>query len=166
MGAVYRALDLLTGRQVALKRLAFTAESKDLTSGTTSSAETLVMSRYRKPEADTDLDEPGQVPEALRLALAQEFRTLASLRHPHIISVIDYGFDSALQPYFTMELLTDGRSLLAAARQSAAVQQVAVLLQLLQALTYLHRRGVLHRDIKPANVMVVDGPRGPARQAC
>ena len=40
-----------------------------------------------------------------RMALAQEFRTLAALRHPHIISVLDYGFVEQSQPFFTMELL-------------------------------------------------------------
>src|SRR5437588_12918698 len=40
-----------------------------------------------------------------RLALAREFKILASLRHPNIISVLDYGFDTQQQPFFTMDLL-------------------------------------------------------------
>ena len=44
-----------------------------------------------------------------RLALAHEFQALASLRHPHIIAVQDYGFDENGQPYFTMELLPESR---------------------------------------------------------
>jgi serine/threonine protein kinase len=39
--------------------------------------------------------------QALRLMLAHEFRTLAGLRHPHIISALNYGFDAAQQPFFT-----------------------------------------------------------------
>jgi hypothetical protein len=34
-------------------------------------------------------------------ALAQEFRTLSTLRHPNINSVLDYGFDAEHRPYFT-----------------------------------------------------------------
>ena len=75
MGAVYRAYDRLSGQDVALKRV--TLDS---------------------PALDDDSD-------ALRLALAHEFRTLAGLRHPNIISVLDYGFDAERQPFFTMELL-------------------------------------------------------------
>jgi hypothetical protein len=45
------------------------------------------------------------------MALAREFRTLASIRHPHIISVLDYGFGPSREPYFTMELLADARPL-------------------------------------------------------
>ena len=95
-----------------------------------------------------------------RLALAQEFRTLASVRHPHIISVLDYGFVSRTQPFFTMELLEDARSLSAAAKGQPLEKQAALLLQLLQALSYLHRYGILHRDLKPANVMVCEDRDG------
>ena len=45
---------------------------------------------------------------ALRLALAREFELLSSLRHPNIISVMDYGFDEVGQPYFTMQLVENG----------------------------------------------------------
>ncbi|MEZ4591178.1 MAG: hypothetical protein R3D55_08545 [Chloroflexota bacterium] len=47
---------------------------------------------------------PGVSEDELRLALAREFQILAGLRHPHNISVLDYGFDEAKRPYFTMTL--------------------------------------------------------------
>ncbi len=105
-----------------------------------------------KPSAET---------EALRLCLTQEFRALAGLRYPHIVSVLDYGFDPSHQPYFTMELLVDAVPLDQASRGQAFPVRVGFLLQLLQALTYLHRRGVLHRDLKPGNILVIPGPGGP-----
>jgi serine/threonine protein kinase/tetratricopeptide (TPR) repeat protein len=89
----------------------------------------------------------------LRLALAQEFRILASLRHPNIISVLDYGFEGG-SPYFTMDFLDGARSLLEAGEGKPLGEQIHLVIEVLQSLAYLHRHGILHRDLKPANVMV------------
>jgi len=72
------------------------------------------------------------------------------LRHPHIVSVLDYGFDQHRQPYFTMELLEAAVPLDAAAHGETLSGKVGLVLQILQALTYLHRRGILHREITGA----------------
>ena len=44
---------------------------------------------------------------------------LASLRHPNIISVPEYGFDEQQQPYFTMEFLDDAVDILSDSDQSS-----------------------------------------------
>ncbi|MBZ0277823.1 MAG: serine/threonine protein kinase, partial [Anaerolineae bacterium] len=129
MGAVYRATDRLSGQQVALKRV--------IPPKSSGAASTL---------SDSISD--------FRLALAQEFKVLASLRHPNIISVLDYGFDDAGMPYFTMELLDHAQTILEAGQGKPMVYQVGLLVQMLQALAYLHRRRVIHRDLKPKNVLV------------
>ncbi len=101
---------------------------------------------------------PGDdLAEILRLTLAREFHLLASLRHPNIISVLDYGFDDDLSPYFTMELLQGAESIMTAAAGRTLEDRLDLIAQTLQALAYLHRRGVIHRDLKPGNVMVVGG---------
>jgi eukaryotic-like serine/threonine-protein kinase len=135
MGTVYEAVDRLSGQYVAVKQVKVDAGRLEYGSRTSDGS-------------------------ALELTLAQEFRILASLRHPNIISVIDYGFDSdgrARQPYITMELLQNAESFLEYGERLSHDGRVDLLLQMLQALAYLHRRGILHRDIKPKNVMVVDG---------
>ncbi len=131
MGAVYRATDRLSGQDVALKRVT-------------------------TPENRLEFGSRSGIADP-RLALAQEFRTLASLRHPRIISVLDYGFDQSGNPFFTMDLVENGITFLEAGRGRQLEQQIQLLIQLLQALSYLHRHGLLHRDLKPSNVLVVDG---------
>ena len=131
MGAVYRAHDRLTGQEVALKHVSTPPE----------------LLAFNSRAGNTDLN----------VALAQEFQVLASLGHPHVINVLDYGFDEQRQPFFTMRLLEGADTILAAGQGQPSAIQVEYLLQLLQALAYLHRRNILHRDLKPSNVMVADG---------
>ena len=83
----------------------------------------------------------------------REYHTLASLRHPRIISVFDYGH-CELGPYYTMELL-DGRDL----RELAPLpypQVVRYLADVTSSLALLHARRLLHRDVNPRNVRASD----------
>jgi hypothetical protein len=129
MGVVYRAVDRLTGDLVALKQVLVSGKQLQFAS------------------RDESRD--------YRVALAEEFRTLASLRHPHIISVLDYGFDGEKRPYFTMELLDNAQTVVAACEERPFSVKLAFLQQALEALAYLHQRGIIHRDLKPDNMLVV-----------
>jgi eukaryotic-like serine/threonine-protein kinase len=133
MGAVYRVADRLTGMIVALKQVTTAAENIEFSQRLASDQETQAHSE---------------------MALANEFKTLASLRHPNIISVLDYGFDENRQPYFTMDLLQSPQEITAALKDQPHEARIHALMQLLQALAYLHQRGLIHRDLKPANVLV------------
>jgi eukaryotic-like serine/threonine-protein kinase len=116
-----------------------------------------LLSRPTRPgSSHVAADGYASADAGLRLLLTQEFQTLVSVRHPNIIVVLDYGFDEGGQPYFTMELLEDARSIVVAAEGASVEQRVGLLEQVLRALVYLHRRGLVHRDLKPANVLVVD----------
>lgn len=129
MGVVYRAFDRLSQQAVALKEVIISPDQF--------ASETLSDSHN----------------SAHQLALAREFQLLASLRHPYIISVLDYGFD-AQRPYFTMSLLEEPQDICQHAQTASFDAKIDLVLQMLQALTYLHRRGIVHRDLKPGNVLV------------
>lgn len=95
--------------------------------------------------------------QRLRLALAREFQTLSSLHHPNIVQVKNYGFDETRGPYIAMELLPSPQTILEAAQQQPVETKIGLIAQLLRALAFVHRRGILHRDLKPSNVLVVEG---------
>lgn len=135
MGTVYRALDRLGG-SIALKRLHRSLED---------------LGRRGSPDA---MAPPSR---EVALDLAAEFKVLTSLRHPHVIQVLDYGFDEERRPYLTMELLEGAQTLVEAGWGQPLNVRMDLLVQVLQALAYLHRRGFIHRDLKPANVLVVQG---------
>ncbi len=129
MASVYRAHYRLSGEAVALK----------------------VVLTERQEAGEVDPDDGFR----LRLALLREFQTLSSLHHPNIVDVLSYGLDEGRDPYFTMELLEQPLDIVTAAYGQPLARQVDLLVQLLRALTYVHRRGLLHRDIKPSNVLCV-----------
>lgn len=109
---------------------------------------TVKLVRSRRAVAD---------PSSLRRAVASEFQVMASLRHPNIVSVLDYGFDREHGPFVAMELLEDARSIVSAGQGQPLTVQLDLLVQLLRAVSYLHSRSVLHRDLKPDNVLVIGG---------
>jgi len=89
-----------------------------------------------------------------------EARLSASLDHPHIVKIYDFGnVDGAL--WYTMQFV-DGPSLEVHMRRHGRFQgesAARIAVPLLDALEYSHARGVVHRDIKPANVLLEPGDR-------
>jgi eukaryotic-like serine/threonine-protein kinase len=85
----------------------------------------------------------------------REAKNAASLSHPNIVSIYDRG-EAEGTYYIAMEYL-DGRSLkeLIVARGPAPVNvAIEYARQILAAIRFAHRHGIVHRDIKPHNVLV------------
>src|SRR5690349_14776707 len=94
----------------------------------------------------------------------REAQAAAGLTHPNIVGVFDRSeWDGT--PYIAMELV-DGQTLKDLVRERGPMPpHIAVGLteQILRALAYAHRRGIVHRDIKPQNVIL--DPEGEAKVA-
>ncbi|MEZ4383031.1 MAG: AAA family ATPase [Nannocystaceae bacterium] len=125
LGPIFRAYDRLDGQRVAIKR-------------------TYAL----------DLPRTGEVPESPRLALARELRGRFALRHPNLVSIVDFGFDDEDVAFFVLDLTDGARPLLSAAADAPRAIQVHLVGQLLRALIYLHRRGRVGLTLSHQNVVV------------
>ncbi|HEU0204159.1 MAG TPA: serine/threonine-protein kinase, partial [Burkholderiaceae bacterium] len=125
MGVVYKALDPVIKRQVAIKTI-----------------------RKELIEDDTKA-------ESIAARFRHEARAAGALQHPGIVSVYEYGEDNdfayiameyvegaSLREYFARKVPFEEKDI------------VSLMAQLLEALAHAHERGVWHRDIKPANLIV------------
>jgi serine/threonine protein kinase len=84
----------------------------------------------------------------------REARLLAQLQHPHILPVFDYG-ESDGYPYIVMPFIISGTLADILRKQRLSLSEVCrVIIQIGDALSYAHGRGMIHRDIKPSNVLI------------
>ncbi|MCC6850228.1 MAG: TOMM system kinase/cyclase fusion protein [Deltaproteobacteria bacterium] len=125
-GRVYRARQLSTGQQVALKILRVDAE-----------------------EDAADLENSRQ-------RFLREREICAGFAHPNIVRLIDSGAleDGRLYAVFEYVAGTTLRQLLDAEGKLEPPEALHLMVQVLDALACAHARGVVHRDLKPENIMV------------
>jgi serine/threonine-protein kinase len=128
MGAVYRAVDPVIGRLVAIK--------------------VIRLMGYND----------GQEAAFLKERLFQEARAAGNLSHPGIVTVHQLGTqdDQAYIVMEFIDGSTLESRLTAGTPADAELRR-RVLLEVAAALDYAHGRGVVHRDIKPANIMLTAG---------
>lgn len=87
----------------------------------------------------------------------QEARAVASLSHPNIVVVHDYGKVNNNLLFMAMEYLR-GPTLSQMVREHGAVsvgRACNIVLQIARALRAAHKAGMIHRDLKPGNVIVL-----------
>lgn len=99
---------------------------------------------------------PGKTMDAnATMRFQREAQAAVKLAHPNIAGVQEFGIHDGM-PYMVMELV-DGRSLEEIIKIEGALpptRTLKITSQVLTALAYAHRNGIVHRDIKPANIIV------------
>lgn len=125
MGEVWRAEDVVLGREVAVKVL-----------------------------LPSLMEDPG-----FETRFRNEARAMASLSHPGVVDVYDYGAcpidDGGQVSYLVMECI-DGESLDKTLRRGPLPpgEVMRLVWEVADALAAAHERGIVHRDVKPGNLMI------------
>ncbi len=93
--------------------------------------------------------------EAFVARFRQEANSAASLSHPNVVQVYDYGTDEA-GPFIVMEYV-DGQDLGEILKDRGFVPSAAaarIAMQVADGLAAAHALGIVHRDVKPSNILV------------
>jgi len=86
----------------------------------------------------------------------REARFASAMAHPNITSVVDFGEDEKVGMFMVMELV-DGEALnrlLFREKQMSPRKACDIVLQVAEALYYIHKQGVVHCDIKTENILI------------
>lgn len=123
--------------------------------------------RLGRPVAIKMLRSDLAADETFQERFRREAQSAASLNHPSIVAVYDTGEapddKGDVVPYIVMELV-EGRTLRDVLRDGRKIlpeRALSITADILAALDYSHRAGIIHRDIKPANVMLT--PEGKVK---
>jgi serine/threonine-protein kinase len=94
------------------------------------------------------------VPAADRARFDREARAAASLSHPNICSLYDYG-EADGKPFMVLEYLPGGslEERLADRRPLDDTETLRIATEIAAGLAHAHGRGLVHRDLKPANIL-------------
>ena len=102
-------------------------------------------------------------PDLLERLFIEEAVTLAGIRHPNIIDVVDFGTHQG-RPYFVMDYFGNNLGAVigetyitdAPSRVLRIEKAVNYTLQMLKGLARLHAAGIIHRDMKPFNILLTE----------
>ncbi len=91
-----------------------------------------------------------------RARFTREAKSVAKLRHPHILEIYDYSGEASDETYIAAELLTGPTVKDFVLKQKDVPPEIAacIAIQLADALGEAHDKGIIHRDVKPENVLI------------
>jgi tRNA A-37 threonylcarbamoyl transferase component Bud32 len=124
MAVVYRAVDSMLDRNVAVKMILSESSGKGRSDK--------LLKRFNR-----------------------EAKTLASLSHPNIVKVLDYGEHEGT-PYLVMEFISGGALKTRMGKPMPYAEAAALLVPIARALQHAHQQRIVHRDVKPENILIND----------
>ncbi|HEX5164287.1 MAG TPA: serine/threonine-protein kinase, partial [Thermomicrobiales bacterium] len=110
--------------------------------------------QLRRPVAIKVLDSDAATDPTFQARFLREARAAASLSHPNIVHVYDFGEQDG-RPFLAMELVPDGS--IGELQRSGPLDLVVgldLVRQAAQGLAAAHEREMVHRDIKPDNLLL------------
>ncbi|KAK7681221.1 hypothetical protein QCA50_015608 [Cerrena zonata] len=136
------------------------SRKNNYTFGKTLGAGSFGIVRYAR---DNESNEEVAVKIILKKALKgneafviDELKLLQELKHPHIVGFRDW-FESKDKFYIVTQLATGGELFDRIIQQGRFTEHDAslVIIQMLEALKYLHDKNIVHRDLKPENILYI-----------
>lgn len=103
----------------------------------------------------------------IRDAFYREAKMAASMSHPNVVSVLDFGVDNVHGAFIVMEYLI-GETLAERMSRDFFVETKAacdIVIQVAEALHFIHSLGVVHCDIKPENIFICKETPAPAQDS-
>ncbi|KAH8739118.1 protein kinase [Cryptosporidium ryanae] len=87
--------------------------------------------------------------------LLEEVVILQKLRHPNIVSLVDYS-DSGDIFFLVMDLIEGGELFYKIVESGSLSEQSAryIMKQIVDSLVYMHKKDIIHRDLKPENILI------------
>lgn len=99
--------------------------------------------------------------EQSRDRFRQEAQAVSQIDHPNVVRIFDFGISEDNRPYIVMDYL-DGVSLGDLIKASGPLEldrAIKLFIQICDALSYAHNKGVIHRDLKPSNIIILESER-------
>lgn len=97
-----------------------------------------------------------------RLRFQREGRAIGALDHPHIVRIFEFNSTENDEPFLVMEYL-QGKSLSEIVKEKGSLtlsEFISWMKQVVQALSYAHKHGIVHRDVKSSNIVIVQNASG------
>jgi serine/threonine protein kinase len=88
----------------------------------------------------------------------REARAAASLSHPNVVPVFDYGTEQG-RPFLVMQYVAGGTLQSRQGNGTGDLDVERLARDLLDAIAHIHAAGLVHRDIKPANILLDEDGR-------